>query len=304
MDQKDWNAYLVKKATKIDKAILDATNRGFFDKQLKAFRGLRDKFQRALEREKEKARANPGLRYSDENMPSPKPGMILETHHVLDEPPRGFWREKLPFDPEAYLARYYAPSMSGFYPSEQDTQEGEGALALACEAALWAAIHDFALDAPAHNRLCPDSDTWLYSLWQCVEPLTDMDDWNTAPERRNKLEASFRRVQAQWQVKVQSSEEEPQDVNQRQTRKPGETGQEIAHAEAEKAGVNIHIQAENVQIANRASIRQELGTQNEATKRSTWDTIWRVVKKVVGWTCALVGFLAALLTILYYLGWL
>jgi hypothetical protein len=81
-------------------------------------------------------------------------------------------------------------------------------------------------------------------------------------------------------------------------------GREIAHAEAEKAGVNIHIsggiQAENVQIANRASIRQELRTQNEATKRTMWERICRLVKKVPRWIYGLIIFLAALLPVLYY----
>jgi len=54
-------------------------------------------------------------------------------------------------------------------------------------------------------------------------------------------------------------------------KKPAETGGDIAHAEKE---------------------------------RTKCQRICRVVKKVVGWICALVGFLAALLTILYYLGWL
>lgn len=226
MDQKEWNAYLVEKAEIIDEAILKEANRAFFDEQIKVFRRLWNKFQRAFEKGKEKARADPDLRTSDENMLPPKPGMILEDYYVLETHPKRWWREELPFDPDAYLARFYAPSMSGFYPPEQDTQEGEGALALACEAALWAAIHDFALDAPAHNRLCPKSDTWLYSFWQHVEPLIDMDDWNTAPERRNKLDASFRRVKAKWAGKVQSSEQEPEDANQRQTKKPAETGQD------------------------------------------------------------------------------
>jgi hypothetical protein len=90
-------------------------------------------------------------------------------------------------------------------------------------------------------------------------------------------------------------------------KQPAETGGEIAHGEAEKAGVNINIgaiQAKHVQIANRASIRQELRTQDEATKRTTWDTIWQLVKKVPAWIYGLVIFLAGLLTILYYLGWL
>jgi len=50
-----------------------------------------------------------------------------------------------------------------------------------------------------------------------------------------------------------------------------ETGQEIAHAEKE---------------------------------RSKCQRICRVVKKVAGWICALVGFLAGLLTVFYRLGWL
>jgi len=39
-------------------------------------------------------------------------------------------------------------------------------------------------------------------------------------------------------------------------------------------------------------------------ERTKCQRICRVVRKVAGWICALVGFLAALLTILYYLGWL
>jgi hypothetical protein len=64
----------------------------------------------------------------------------------------------------------------------------------------------------------------------------------------------------------------------------GESGRDIARGEGEKAGGNINIgtiQAENVQIANRASIRQEVRPQNETTKRTTWDTIWGLVKKVL-----------------------
>jgi len=56
-----------------------------------------------------------------------------------------------------------------------------------------------------------------------------------------------------------------------EAKKAAETGRDITHAEKE---------------------------------RSKCQRICRVVKKVAGWICALVGFLAALLTILYYLGWL
>jgi len=222
MNQQEWNAYLVNKAEIIDEAILDEAKRGFFDEQIKVFCRLSEEFQRVLEKEKEKARADPHLRCSDENMPPPKPGMILETYHVLDKPPKGFWREKLPFNPEAYLARFYAPSMFLFYPPEEDTEDDVAALA--CETALWAAIHDFALDAPAHNRFCPESDTLLDLLWQYVKPLINMDDWNTAPERRRKLDASFRRVKAKWPVKVQASEEQPESMSQKPTAKADELG--------------------------------------------------------------------------------
>jgi hypothetical protein len=228
MNQQEWDAYLVEKAEIIDEAILMEANRAFFDEQINAFRSLWHKFHCALEKAKDKARADPALRYSDENMPPPKPGMILESQYVLDEPPKGFWREELSLDPEAYLARFCAPSMSGCYPPEEDTEDH--AAALACEAAMWAATHDFALDAPAHNRLCPESDTWLHEIWGRVEMNWGMGDWNTVSERRRKLDASFRRVQAKWQVKVESSEEEPEDVNQRRTKKPAGTERDIAPA--------------------------------------------------------------------------
>jgi len=60
-------------------------------------------------------------------------------------------------------------------------------------------------------------------------------------------------------------------TNAAQPGKPAETGRDIAHTEKE---------------------------------RTKWRRIWRLVKKVPGWIYGLIGFLAALLTVFYRLGWL
>ncbi len=132
------------------------------------------------------------------------------------------------------------------------------------------------------------------------------DPFSVSSYERRKFQTDFLRCKALVEAEIKKFKE-------------AETGRENARAkEDEEKGTkidNVNIQnfqgilgdvqgVENLQIAKHASICKELRTQNEPTKRTTGDTIWRLVKKVPRWCYAIIGFLAALLTVFNYLGWL
>lgn len=84
-----------------------------------------------------------------------------------------------------------------------------------------------------------------------------------------------------------------------ESEKPAKTEQDTTRAKEEKAAINVHIsgdvQAENLQIGDYASIHKQAKTE-----KKNKGTVKRLLK-IIG---AVIGFLAALLGIFHYLGWL
>ena len=208
-DEQELHDFLVSQAESIDVKIQEKANRDFFDGQIAAFCRLRELFQQELQKAKEAARNNPELRFSDDDARPPEKGMIPEEYYVLEDPPKGFWRWKLPFNPDAYLARFEAESMDGFYPPEEDAPNED--FELACESALWAAIRDEALKIPVNDRLCKDGDEWPSLLWLGVNTVVTGGDTATLDQRVVQLRRAFRRVMAKLsagQDKQERSKEE------------------------------------------------------------------------------------------------
>jgi len=122
------------------------------------------------------------------------------------------------------------------------------------------------------KALMKEIDHLRYALGERVPAfLRFEDDESTSSWRRLRDSLSVGDVVAGFAGPVEWIIDALEAERGKVERQAAETGREIAHAEKE---------------------------------RTKCQRICRVVKKVVGWICALVGFLAALLTILYYLGWL
>ncbi|MFC1794654.1 hypothetical protein ACFL3Q_13820 [Planctomycetota bacterium] len=197
--------FLTKVASSVHELIQNQTNRKEFQEQIRGFRNLRDKFARALKEAQEAALSDPKLRYDyddvrDKDKAPPDPpeeGYEVECHHVLDTPPKGFWRPPLPFNPDGWLSRFQFKCAGLIHPPEEEPRNR--AQMLMCIFALLAAIHDEALDVPACDRLTDrDQDGWVESLWIGVsyEGWT-ADDIGTFPDRQNYIETALNDVKAE-----------------------------------------------------------------------------------------------------------
>ena len=194
--------FLTKVASSVHELIQDQTNRKEFQEQLRGFRNLRDKFARALQEAQEAALADPKLRYDyddvrDQDKDPPLPpveGYEVERHHVLKTPPKGFWRPKLPFNPNGWLSRFQSTFLGLLDPPAEEPRDRDQMLA--CEYALLAAIHDEGLDIPACDRLSDSNqDDWVESLWIGVcQQGTTQDAIGMLPYRQKYIETALSNV--------------------------------------------------------------------------------------------------------------
>ncbi|HUU15697.1 MAG TPA: hypothetical protein VMW72_00990 [Sedimentisphaerales bacterium] len=168
---KEHKEFLDEVASSVHKLIQDQNNRKEFQSQINDFRSLRDKFSGTLKKAQEAAIADPKLRYDyddvrDKDKAPPKPpieGYEVESYHVLDTQPKGFWRPPLPFNPDGWLSRFQCRLLGLFLPEEEEP--GNRAQMLMCEYALLAAIHDEALGIPACDRLTDrEQDDWVSAI--------------------------------------------------------------------------------------------------------------------------------------------
>jgi hypothetical protein len=194
----------------VHKLVQDSPMRQQFQQQIAAFRSLRGEFRRALQRAKKAAIADPKLRYDyddvrDKDKAPPKPpkkGYEVEHYYVLPTSPKGYWRPPLPFDPDAYLVRFRCRFCDLTVPDAEYRRRNEAKMTkeqkLACECALFAAIHDIALDIPACDRLTdPERDDWVEGLWTDVRQEGVMgDDMIDYADRRNRINTALADVQA------------------------------------------------------------------------------------------------------------
>ena len=211
--------FLIKVASSVHKLIQDQTNRKGFQEQISSFRRLKDNFARALQRAQEAALANPNLRYDyddvrDKDKDPPLPpveGYEVEGHHVLNTPPKGFWRPAMPFNPDAWLSRFECNWLGLIDPPAEDPRDRDQMLA--CEYALLAVIHDEGLDIPACDRLTDSNkDDWVEPLWVgvCQQGVTQ-DDIGMLPYRQKYIETALNDVNAELAKKQAETEQDEQD---------------------------------------------------------------------------------------------
>ncbi len=215
---------LIKIANIVHKDVQNELIKHCFQKHLISFRMARSKFGQALKKAQEAAMADPKLRYDyddvrDKGKEPPKPprkDYELEDHYVLDEPPKGFWRPPLPFNPDGYLQRFQCKLFGLFTREEEPRNRNQ---MLMCEFALIAAIHDEALDIPACDRLTDrDKDDWVESLWKDVshggvtwdDLLTYGDRMRNINTAFNDMEADLAKQSAETKLEIETQEEDRQ----------------------------------------------------------------------------------------------
>jgi hypothetical protein len=191
--------FLIKIANTIHELVQDPSNRKWFQEQLSVFRTLKDEFAFALTEAQEAAMADPTLRYDYDDVrdkdkappKSPKEGYEVERHHVLDTPPKGFWRPPLPFNPDAWLSRFQCQWAGLVHPPAEEPRDRDQMLM--CEYALLATVNDEALDIPSCDRLTDaDQDDWADSVWVGVSHKgTTMDDVATLRDRQSYVETAL-----------------------------------------------------------------------------------------------------------------
>ena len=199
---KNHGEFLINVANTIHKFVQKASNRESFQEQLRGFRKLKDDFAHTLKKAQEAALSDPALRYDyddgrDEDKAPPDPpkdGYEVERHYVLDDPPKGFWRPPLPFNPDGWLQRFECSWFGLFDPPAEEPRDK--AQMLMCEYALFATIHDTALDNPACDRLTDSGqDDWADSLWIGVrQEGTFTGDISTFPHRQAYIKTSLTNV--------------------------------------------------------------------------------------------------------------
>ncbi len=143
----------------------------------------------------------------------PKEGYQVENLYVLDDYPKGFWRPRLPFNPDGYLQRFQRKLFGLFTREDMPRNRNQK---LMCEFALIAAIRDKALEIVACDRLTDtEKDDWVDSLWSLLGTKGSTgDDYNTLPERKRNINTAFLDVLDNLPVKTR--QEKPEEIGQRE----------------------------------------------------------------------------------------
>ena len=218
-DTEGHGDFLAKVASSVHELIQNQTNRNEFQEQITTFRKLRNDFAMALKEAQEAALAEPKLRYDyddvrDKDKDPPLPpveGYKVESHHVLDTPPKGFWRPPMPFNPDGWLSRFQATFLGLLDPPKEEPRDRDQMLA--CEYTQLAVIHDEGLDIPKCDRLTDSNkDDWVESLWVGVsEEGQTQDDIETLPNRQKYIETALNDVKTELAKKQAEAEQEAQD---------------------------------------------------------------------------------------------
>ncbi len=229
--------FLCKIASETEDIIRNDAKKAQFLKSIEAFREMREKFLQALQQCKNEAVKN--QLFYDENAAKPpiskekwEQGWELEEDYLIEIPAqprtiyRAFWRPPLPFDPDAWIMRYYG---SPFYNSivatprvPKEPKEPDNAENLICEYIVLAVIHDNVRTKPQCQKLCSSCDNeWAEKLWGSINWYNSIADVNSCEERTANIKDALENVKA--------------DLDE----KPAETGQDIPPAKDKKKKAKI-----------------------------------------------------------------
>ncbi|MHC4573356.1 MAG: hypothetical protein ACYS76_04380 [Planctomycetota bacterium] len=151
-----------------------------------------DKGDKAIEKDWKTAQGNTRLRKYE--MGPPEAGWVWQKRARRI----GFWRSKLPFNPDAWLQTFRSKTMAFFYglpPEEPPDSKAR----LLCDYALFAALYDYheGLGTPPCDRLTDnEKDDWAEQLCDDVLAVLGADDWETLGDRATQIEFALERVKA------------------------------------------------------------------------------------------------------------
>jgi hypothetical protein len=298
--------FLAEVARSVHELVQNPSTKKWFQDQLSTFRTLRDDFAVALKEAQQAAIADPTLRYDyddvrdkDKAPPDPpKEGYEVERHHVLDTPPKGFWRPKLPFNPDGWLSRFQCQWLGMVHPPAEEPRDK--AQMLSCEYALLATIHDEFLDIPRCDRLTDSNqDDWVEVLWLrvCDEGATQ-DDIGMRPYRQKYIATALSDVKADLVEKGRKTDTTKRSTRTKVSREAKRSAERTALISALLAHHRFSDDKSlNLNPAKQSDLGKSLGWEQDkvcrALKRSFTQRFWKDYLRVCK-TGSLRGFLKKL----------